>query len=90
MKINRKLVWDYQVSDEDLKRPAVAEWYVSRVLARGGIQDIRDLGLKTIQIFLPRLFLPKNIHDFWRWYFTLPANQARDGHSHVEPENFSA
>jgi hypothetical protein len=69
MRINRNLVWDYPADvtqDEDFRR-----WYVARVLRRGGIDDVRDLGLQTIREYLPKIVLPKNVREFWEWYFGL-------------------
>ena len=70
MKVNRQLVWDYPAdvpeADEDFRR-----WYVARVLTRGGIEDIRALGLETIRQYLPKIILSRRIRDFWEWYFNL-------------------
>lgn len=81
MKVNRQLVWDYpgDVPEED---EGFRRWYVTRVLTRGGIEDIRALGLETIREYLPHIVLPRRIREFWEWYFGL-----RDSHgdSHRGP-----
>ena len=69
--INRELVWDYPVPSEGCAHEGFRRWYIQRVLTRGGIGDIRSLGLDTIQNALPTLFLPRKISDFWRFYFNL-------------------
>lgn len=70
MKINRQLVWDYpaDVSPED---EGFRRWYVARVLTRGGIEDIRAMGLETIREYLPGIVLPRRIREFWEWYLRL-------------------
>lgn len=85
MKINRQLIWDYS-ADASLEDEGFLRWYVARVLTRGGIEDIRALGLETIRAYLPALVLPKRIREFWEWYFHLedaggdPHRRAAGGH----------
>ena len=38
--INQKLIWYYDFSEADYKTGAFKEWYVARVLTRGGIDEI--------------------------------------------------
>lgn len=38
------------------------------------MQDIQDLGLRTIHAYLPDLILPNRIRRFWQWYFDQPDN----------------
>jgi hypothetical protein len=68
VKANRHLIWDYPADlredDEDFRR-----WYVARVLTRGGIDDVRALGLETIREYLPKIVLPRRIREFWDWFF---------------------
>ncbi len=70
MKINRHLIWDYPADvteqDEGFRR-----WYVARVLTRGGIEDIRALGLETIRESLPHIVLPQKVRAFWEWFLGL-------------------
>lgn len=87
MKINRKLIWDYEFSEEDREREYFRRWYVARVLTQGGIQDIRDVGIRTIHDTLPKLFLPKKIRSFWEWYFSLPETQGRYGNPYPSSQN---
>jgi len=42
-KLNKKLLWDYQVSEEDLKEEKVFIFYLSRVLNNGNSADISEL-----------------------------------------------
>jgi hypothetical protein len=88
VEINPKLIWDYDFSQEDLSSEYFREWYIARVLTRGGIQDIRRIGLQTIHDYFPRLFLPKKIRTFWEWFFSLPDIQSQYGHFNPPPGNF--
>ena len=67
MKINRHLIWDYSFTPEEEKTESFQRWYISRVLQRGGIEDIQGIGLPAIERFLPQLSLPRDIRDFWDW-----------------------
>lgn len=69
MKVNKNLIWDYSYTDAETESESFKRWYLARVLMRGGAQDIRDVGVETIRIYLPRLTLPKRIRVFWDWYF---------------------
>jgi hypothetical protein len=51
----------------------------TRVLSRGRMENVRDLGLPTIRDYLPHLVLPARIRRFWEWYFDLPDVRARYG-----------
>lgn len=69
MKINRDLIWDYQFTPQQMQSQEFKQWYVGRVLMRGSSQDVRNVGFETIRETLPHLSLPKDIRDFWQWYF---------------------
>lgn len=69
--MDRRFVWDYDLSEVDLEDPQVKRWYLARVLARGGLADIQAIGLGTIREALPSLVLPRQIRDFWNNYFAL-------------------
>jgi hypothetical protein len=43
------------------------------------MQDIQDLGLRTIHAYLHDLILPIRIRRFWLWYFDQPDVEARYG-----------
>jgi hypothetical protein len=77
--INPDLVWDYEIPDEGHQDEAFRRWYIARVLTRGRMEDVRELGLRTIQAYLPHLVLPARIRWFWEWYFDLPDVRARYG-----------
>ena len=79
MRINEKLIWDYEFSEKERQEEFFRRWYITRVLTRGGIRDIRSIGLRTIQDYLPRLFLPRKIRTFWDWFFSLPELRSRYG-----------
>jgi hypothetical protein len=67
--VNQALIWDYEFSPEDIKTDSFRRWYVARVLARGGAEDIRAVGIETIERELPHLNLHPVIRSFWTWYF---------------------
>ena len=71
MKVNRRLVWDYEVPAEDRQDEAFQRWYLARVLTRGSLEDIRAVGLATIRRMLPSLVLPVRTLRFWERYFSL-------------------
>lgn len=78
-------MWDYRFSEAERKQEFFRQWYVTRVLTRGGIKDVRGVGLQTVHDDLPRLFLPKKIHAFWEWFFSLPEIRKRYGHLDTLP-----
>lgn len=77
--INEKLVWDYDIPDDAQENEAFLRWYVARVLSRGGDDDLRAIGFQTIHDYLPYLNLPREIREFWEWYFSQPKARARYG-----------
>jgi len=87
--INKKLLWDYAIPANAESNEAFRELYVKRVLTHGTADDIRAVGLSIIHKYIPRLFLPQDIHEFWHWYFGLPVNQERYGNINPIPETGS-
>jgi hypothetical protein len=77
--INPDLVWDYEIPDDEYQDEAFRRWYVTRVLTRGCLEDIRELGLRTIYAYLPHLILPDRVRRFWEWYFSFPDVRVRHG-----------
>ncbi len=71
MEIDRRFVWDYELSEGDLEKEEVKRWYLARVLSRGGLSDIRAIGLQIIREALPSLMLPRRVRHFWNVYFAL-------------------
>jgi hypothetical protein len=47
--INPELVWDFAMPDDGHQDEAFRRWYVARVLSRGRMEDVQDLGLQTIR-----------------------------------------
>lgn len=88
MKINEKLIWDYEFSEEERRGEYFRKWYVARVLTRGGMEDIREVGLQVLHDYLPSLFLPKKILNFWNWFFSLPEIKRQYGDFNPPPETF--
>ena len=71
MRINPQLIWDYEANQLDFSDTTVERWYVERVLTRGGIDDVRAVGLTRIRAHLPHLRLPPRVREFWDWYLPL-------------------
>jgi hypothetical protein len=86
MKINPNLIWDYTIPEARRQDEAFRRWYVGRVLQRGGVQDIRSLGVSVIRRYLPQVSVPKRIRAFWKWYFKSVHGQR----SAVHPHTFSS
>ena len=61
-------MWDYDITQEDLKREDVFILYLSRVLNNGSLQDIQEIPLETIKKYLDKLHLASKVKKFWRWY----------------------
>ncbi len=68
LKFNKTLLWDYQITEEDLKNEEIYIFYLSRVLNNGNYQDIKELPLETIKKYLGRLHLTSKVRKFWEWY----------------------
>jgi hypothetical protein len=68
-KLNKKLLWDYEVSEEDLKEKKVFIFYLSRVLNNGNSADISELPLGLIKKYMDKLCLSRKVTKFWECYF---------------------
>jgi hypothetical protein len=77
--INPDLVWDYEIPEDEHQDEEFRRWYIARVLTRGRMQDVRELGFHTIYAYLPDLVLPIRIRRFWEWYLSLPDVRVRHG-----------
>ena len=80
-KLNKKLLWDYQVSEEDLKKEGVFIFYLSRVLNNGNSADISELPLELIEKYIDKLCLSRKVRKFWGWYFWCLGRESNP-HSH--------
>ncbi|MBW3002150.1 hypothetical protein KY338_03260 [Candidatus Woesearchaeota archaeon] len=69
MKINPYLTQDCNITEADLEREDVRICYIARVLTKGTWQDIQDIGLDSIEKYLPIVTIPQDRRDFWEWYF---------------------
>jgi len=68
MKINKKLLWDYDISDENLDKDDVYMLYVSRVLNNGTISEVREIPIEFIEKHLNDLHLSSRVRKFWEWH----------------------
>jgi hypothetical protein len=72
MKVNKKLLWDYEFTEEEMQDEEFLKWYITRVLANGTDEEIREIGLKTIYRYLNVLNLRRQDREFLEWYFSHP------------------
>jgi hypothetical protein len=79
MSINPDLVWDYAIPEGAHQDEGFRRWYIARVLSRGRMEDVRELGLRTIDAYLPHLVLPHRVRQFWEWYLSLPDVRVHHG-----------
>ncbi len=68
VKLNKKLLWDYQISEEDLKKERVFIFYLSRLLNNGSFGDISEIPLELIERYVDKLHLSRKVRKFWEWY----------------------
>ena len=68
VKFNRALVWDYEISEEDLESEGVFIFYLSRVLNNGCFRDIAEIPVETIEKYMGKLHLSSKVRRFWEWY----------------------
>jgi len=68
LRFNKSLLWDYQITEEDLKNEEILIFYLSRVLNNGNYRDTKELPLETIKKYLGRLHLSRKVRKFWEWY----------------------
>jgi len=68
VKLNKKLLWDYQISEEDLKKERVFIFYLSRLLNNGSFGDISEIPLELIEKYADKLHLSRKVRKFWEWY----------------------
>ncbi len=82
MKINKRLIWDYDFSEKELKSEMFLKWYIVRVLERGTDKDLQEIGIKNIFKYLKELNLSRSQREFWEWYFSSPNVRKKYGNSH--------
>ena len=75
MKINKRLIWDYEFTEKDFETETFRRWYVARALTNGTLDDLQGVGQKMIRRYLPQIWLPAAIRHFWEWFFGLPHAQ---------------
>ncbi len=69
-KINfsKKLFWDYEITEQDLKKEDVLIFYISRILNNGTRDDVFEIPLELIEKHMDRLSLSGKVRKFWKWY----------------------
>jgi len=68
IKLNKKLLWDYQIKEEELLREDVLIFYISRVLNNGNLKDVSSIPEELIRRYLPKLHLSQRVRKFWEWF----------------------
>lgn len=68
VKFNKKLLWDYEISEQDLENEDVFIFYLSRLLNSGSFNDISKIPSELIKKYIDRLSLSKRVRKFWEWY----------------------
>lgn len=68
IKFNKKLLWDYDISEEDLEKEDVYLFYVSRVLNNGTFGEVKEIPIEFIEKNLDRLNLSSKVRKFWEWH----------------------
>lgn len=67
-KINKDLIWDYDIKESDLKNEDVLILYISRVLNNGTYYDVKNIPHSLILKYIDKLYLSKKVKNFWQWY----------------------
>jgi len=68
VKLSKKLLWDYHISEEDLKKEGVFIFYLSRLLNNGNFGDISEIPLELIEKHIDKMCLSRKVRKFWEWY----------------------
>jgi len=68
IRFNKKLLWDYDIKEEDLAKEDVLIFYLSRMLNNGTIEDVSSIPLEFIEKYFDRLNLSRKVRKFWKWY----------------------
>ena len=87
--INKRLVWDYDIPADAQENEEFRRWYVTRVLTHGTSHDLKQTGLQTIHNYFPHIHLPREIREFWQWYFAQPSSRERYGNLDPFPERIA-
>jgi len=71
LKLNKKLIWDYDIKEEDLEKEVILILYISKILNNGTLKDILEIPFELIEKYLDKLFLSRNVRTFWEWYIRI-------------------
>ncbi|MGQ9706984.1 MAG: hypothetical protein ACUVWP_08340 [bacterium] len=71
LKLNKKLLWDYYIKEEDLEKEEILILYISKVLNNGTLNDISEIPVEIIEKYIDKLFLSRNVRKFWKWYIKI-------------------
>ena len=71
IKFNKKLIWDYEITEKDLEKENVLILYLSRVLNNGTFNDVSSIPLELIEKYIDRLYVSERVRKFWKWYLGL-------------------
>ncbi len=79
------LLWEYDFRPGDEGTDAFKQAYYSKVLERGTLEDLKEIGVPEIARWLPRLFLSPHVREFWEWYLNTESVKAKYGDLNVRP-----
>lgn len=79
------LLWEYDFKPGDEQTDAFKQAYYSKVLERGTLEDVKEIGVPEIARWLPRLFLSWHVREFWEWYLNTASVKAKYGDLNVRP-----
>ncbi|MDI6767288.1 MAG: hypothetical protein QME52_10745 [Bacteroidota bacterium] len=82
MKVNKNLLWDYDWKKSEFESEEFKCWYIARVLMRGTMKDIRDVGIPLIKEYLPKITVSLRIREYWEFYFSRPSAIKKYGEYH--------
>ncbi|HGJ65845.1 TPA: hypothetical protein ENS27_10710 [bacterium] len=71
IKFNKKLFWDYEISEDDLKKEDFLIFYISKVLNNGTLKDVLEIPIELIEKYIDRLNLSSRVRKFWEWYLRM-------------------
>lgn len=66
MKIKEKIIWDYNLKQEDLKNPEIYKWYLERKINFG---DWSKINKKYLKKYLPNLKIDPKMKRLLSEYF---------------------
>ena len=70
MKVKRYIVWSANPEKLNLSDSWTKKWWLKQILTHGRKEDIKELNLKEVEVYMKKLDLPSDFASLWRDYFT--------------------